>query len=473
MNRRRHLLLAAVLVAIAVPVWAGAIHGAFQLDDFATIVRDTSLADAGRFFAEAPLRIRPLTRLSFLLDRHLYGIEPAGWHVLNLLLHIGNGLLVFSLASRLPGGRALGFWVALLFLVHPIATEGVTYVSGRPTVLASFLVLLALALYDRATAEGPGGSRRTGPYLAALACFALALGAKETAAALPLLLLAWDAIGRGIRGRDLGRAVVRDQAAFWGVLALGALAALAIPRYRELLASSLSLRSPAENVIAQGRILPFALELFARPDRLNVDHDLPIVTSLADPVALGGLALAVGLVAAAVLLARRLPVLSLGILWAFAAALPAAGPIARADLLSERNLYLPAAGIFLAAVGGILAVAQRLPGRLRGRHARSAAVLAGALLAVAFASATIRRNVLWSDPVLLWSDAVAKSPRKARAQNNLGYALYLRGDYDEAMERFRLAITLDPMTPDAPDNLRRAWEARVRAEEEKRQSTFR
>ena len=89
------------------------------------------------------------------------------------------------------------------------------------------------------------------------------------------------------------------------------------------------------------------------------------------------------------------------------------------------------------------------------------------LVAGALAAATIRRNVLWSDPVLLWSDAVAKSPRKARAQNNLGYALYLRGDFDAAIECFRIAIALDPTTPYAPDNLRRAWEARVRAKADK------
>jgi len=423
-------------------------------------VRDPTLADAGRFASEASHRIRPILRMTFLMDRHLYGLEPAGWHLLNVLLHLGSGVLVFSLASRLAGGRVLGFWTALLFLVHPIATEAVTYISGRASVLAGFLVLLALALYDRATADGPGGSRRTSLWLAALACFALAIGAKETAVALPLLLLAWDAVGRGARGPALKRAIVRDQAPFWGLLAVVATAAIAVPRYRELLAGSLALRSPLENLVAQARILPFTLELFVRPDLLNVDHDLPLATSLADPVALGGAALAVMCLVLAVMLARRFPVPALGLFWAFSAALPAAGPLARTDLLSERNLYLPSAGICLFVVGVALA------SPLRTRRARRAAVAAGLLVAGFLASATIRRNVLWSDPVLLWSDSVAKSPRKARAQNNLGYALYLRGDFDQAIDRFKTAIALDPATPHAPDNLRRAWEARNRAKAE-------
>jgi len=110
---------------------------------------------------------------------------------------------------------------------------------------------------------------------------------------------------------------------------------------------------------------------------------------------------------------------------------------------------------------------------LRDGRARAVAVVLGLLVAGALASATIRRNVLWSDPVLLWSDAVAKSPRKARAQNNLGYSLYLRGDYDAAIDRFRLALALDPEVPYAPDNLRHAWEARNRAKADKAQSTLR
>ena len=462
-----------MLVAAAVPFWAGAFRGVFQLDDFASIVRDPSLADTGRFFSEAPHRIRPVTRLTFLLDRHLYGIEPAGWHLLNLLLHLGSGLLVFRLGSRLAGGKTLGFWTALLFLVHPIATEAVTYVSGRPTVLAAFLVLLALELYDRSTPEGPGGARRTTLWLAALFCFALAIGAKETAVALPLLLLAWDAVGRGARGPLLRRALIRDHVAFWVVLAIVAAAALAVPRYRELLASSLALRSPLENLVAQARVVPFALALFVRPDLQNVDHDLSVATSIADPVALVGAVLAVGLAGAAVLLARRLPVPALGVLWAFATSLPAAGPISRADLLSERNLYLPAAGLLLAAVGAALAGWERLPGPLRAGWLRVAAVVAGLLVAGALGVATARRNVLWTDPYLLWSDAVAKSPRKARPQTHLGYALYLRGDFDAAIDRFRIAIALDPEATDAPANLRRAWEARERGKRERGQSTLR
>jgi tetratricopeptide (TPR) repeat protein len=459
-NRARDRFLITVLIIVALPVWGGAFRGVFQLDDFASIVRDPSLADAGLFISEASHRIRPIMRMTFLVDRHLFGLDPTGWHLLNILLHVGSGILVFALASRLAGGRVLGFWTALLFLVHPLATEAVTYVSGRASALAGFLVLLALSLYDRATADGPGGSRQTSVWLAALACFALAIGAKETAVALPLLLLVWDAVGRGARGPALRRAIVRDHAAFWVLLAVVATAAIAVPRYRELLAGSLALRSPLENLVAQARILPFTLALFVRPDHLNVDHDLPLATSLVDPVALGGAALAVMGLALAVLLARRLPVPALGVFWAFATALPAAGPLARADLLSERNLYLPSVGIFLLVVGVVLAILTRAP------RARPAAAAAGLLVAGFLASATIRRNVLWSDPVLLWSDAVAKSPRKARVQNNLGYALYLRGDYDQAIDRFKTAIALDPTTPNAPDNLRRAWEARNRAKSE-------
>src|SRR5882672_5909791 len=164
----------AVLLAVVVLVWQGVFAGVFQFDDLASIVRDTAYGSGEDFWADLPERIRPLTRLSFFLDRLAFGLEPAGYHLQNLLLHTGCGLLLYSIIARARlGPPGLAFWSALFFLVHPIACETVTYVSGRASGLSAFLLLLALALYTRAAPGTDGSTIRPLTYAAALAAFAL------------------------------------------------------------------------------------------------------------------------------------------------------------------------------------------------------------------------------------------------------------------------------------------------------------
>jgi tetratricopeptide (TPR) repeat protein len=147
-----------------------------------------------------------------------------------------------------------------------------------------------------------------------------------------------------------------------------------------------------------------------------------------------------------------------GLLWFFAAAVAANGPVARLDLLSERNLYLSLAGLAIAAAGILAALVEAVPKGLRSYAGRTLALTA-LLALVALGVATVERNALWSDPVALWSDAVAKSPHKSRAHNNLGYALERRGDLDGAIREYRRALDLEPSNQRAWRNLRRAWDA--------------
>ena len=97
--------------------------------------------------------VRPVLYATFLIDRSLYGTDPAGYHLLNLLLHLGSGILVYRIvASAVAEERSsVPFWTALVFLIHPIATETVTYISGRASGLMAFFYLLAFFLYIKAS----------------------------------------------------------------------------------------------------------------------------------------------------------------------------------------------------------------------------------------------------------------------------------------------------------------------------------
>jgi tetratricopeptide (TPR) repeat protein len=237
-------------------------------------------------------------------------------------------------------------------------------------------------------------------------------------------------------------------------------------RYAFLFHYSLALRGWYENVLTQANTVAYAITLFVRPWHLNFDHDLPVYTSILQGHTLFSIAALAGLFAAAVVLARRAPLFSFGILWFFLHLLPTNSVLARYDLLSERNFYLPSIGLYLAAVSagigctrwlGARLQAGGVPGMQIARHGWVVAWLTGAALVVGLVGATVSRNALYADPVAFWSDATAKSPRKARPHTNLGHAWFVAGDLDSAIREFRLALALDPLDSVAQQNLLEAW----------------
>ena len=360
----------------------------------------------------------------------------------------------------------IAFWTTLLFLLHPIATETVTYVSGRPTGLMTACYLAAFLLFLEARFSTLGSTRQAIAVASAAGCLALSLLAKEVAVVFPVLLVLYEAVWRSPERPPPGRALVRIHVPLSAVVILFLAFAAFHQRYAFLFHYSLGLRGWYENILTQANTVAYAMTLFARPGQLNFDHDLPIYTSILQGPTLFSITALVSLVAAAVAFARRSPLFSFGILWFFLHLAPTNSVLARYDLLSERNLYLPSIGLYLAAVSAGIWITRWLGARLQTacvpgpRVARFGQIVAWSLraaLVVGLVGATIGRNALYADPVAFWSDAVGKSPRKARPHTNLGHAWFVAGDLDKAIREFRLALALDPLDPVAQRNLLEAW----------------
>src|SRR5262249_39838747 len=157
----------------------------FLFDDVQSIVEDSRLKDVQTFVTHLPGMIRPLLKATLLVDRLAWGLDPAGYHLLNVCLHVGSGLLLYAILKQLveeanpsraaTESRMVPLGAALLFLLHPLATETVTYLSGRATGLASFWYLAALLLYLRASPPGNTPRVLSWPLVGASVCFALAL----------------------------------------------------------------------------------------------------------------------------------------------------------------------------------------------------------------------------------------------------------------------------------------------------------
>ena len=448
-----------VLIVIALTACVNVFQGAFQFDDVHTLFENPHLDRWQMFIGHLTHMVRPVLYATFLIDRTLYGESPVGYHLLNLLLHLGSGLLLYRILTRVVTQDALSipFWASLLFLVHPIQTETVTYISGRASGLMSFSYLLGLFFYIKAS-EVQNISVPYRLYLSgAIASFVLSLGSKETAMTFPIVLFLWDTVIHRLSGRSLCTSILSRHLPFWIVLLLAGVWAWSHPRYFALMHFSFNSRPLWDNVLSQVHVASYSIQLFFSPWDQNFDHDLPEFHSIVQwPLPLDLLLLG-GLAATALVTVRRLPLQSFGIVWFFIQWLPTA-VIPRADLLSERNLYLASIGFILATV----VFSVRLTEWLREvspvhRIVRSASYALAVVIVIALSVFTYQRNMLYRDQLSLWSDTVAKSPQKARPHNNLGHAYALQGDWDRAIDEFRIAAQLDPDYTIAKKNLRDAY----------------
>jgi protein O-mannosyl-transferase len=462
-TRPRTFLPLITLCVATLTVYLGAFRGGFHYDDSISILQNSHLDGWQGFVGHLDHMVRPVLYASFLLDRSLYGADPTGYHLLNLLLHFGSGLLVYSILSRAVTEKqsSIPFWTALLFLVHPITTEAVTYISGRASGLMAFFYLAALFLHIKASEDAqPMRLRRL--YLSgAVTSFLLSVGSKETAVTLPVILLLWDVVIRRLDGPSLRAAVLSRHLPFWLVLLFAAGWAWNHPRYTALAQFSLNIRPLWDNVLSQIHATAYAVTLLFTPWNQNFDHDLPVFHSLTQwPLPLDFLLLA-ATIAAGLLSRRRFPLVAFSMGWFFIQLLPTS-LIPRNDFLSERNLYLPSIGFFLVVVTLTSSVIYRLAALVpRNKFITVGLMCAAIALVLSLGFFTYQRNQLYQDRLLLWSDAVQKSPNKARPHNNLGHAYALHGNWDRAIDEFRTAARLDPDFILAQQNLRDAYLHRV------------
>jgi protein O-mannosyl-transferase len=438
-NARNPLVQPLILIAAVGISYANAFRGVFQFDDYNVIVGNPAVHSLAAFIGDLPTGIRPLLKFTFL-GNWTFGGGLFGFHLLNTSLHAANVLLVFFLGRRMTGGRnaralpdcgTVPFLAALLFAVHPVQTEAVTYISGRSMSLMAFFYLSGLLAYVRGTTGGRGWL-----YVASPILYILAVLSKETALTLPVALLLWEtAFGDGNRPF---REIVRRQAVHWALLLLMAAAVILHPSYRDLLLFGFGARTVSENLLAQGYGVAYLLSRLIRIDRLNIDPDLPVRTSWTPDLAAGTACIAVLLIAGAAIL-RRKPVAGFGLLWFFLQILPTNSVVPRLDLANERHLYLASWGIFLAAAAG----AEWAQGTVRyaGRWVRAAGWFAAATLLLVF---TVLRNEVYRSEVTLWEATALRSPGKARVQNNLGYSYYRSGRPERAIPAYREALRIDP-----------------------------
>lgn len=425
--------LAPALPTLAiVSLWWPSLTASFQFDDWNVIVNELRVHSLAAWWQSMP-GIRPLLKLSYALNMS-FDASPAGFRVVNILIHMVSATLVCSLV-RTRGLRAglteadascAALLAALFFALHPAQTEAVTYISGRSSSLAGCFCLLSLYCWVRSEQSEARAWARA--WLAACSvCFCLAAATKETALILPLALLLYSA------DRPLSTTLKR-MAPLLILVALMSCIALSLPTYRRLLAVSLDTRTIGENLLTQAQAVLYLAGQLIRITNSNADPRLPVVTTLDGLSAMLCLAW-LAILAGALWNVRRAPVSALAVLWFLLWLAPTNSLLPRLDVANDRQLYL-------ALTGPAWWLATRL---ILWRRQRPAMLFAtvGTLLA-ALSWATFERNQVYQTEITFWQDASVRNPDNSRAANNLGMAYAMACRFDEAATQFQRAIALSP-----------------------------
>jgi Tfp pilus assembly protein PilF len=450
----------AAVASVALAVYANTLGGGFVYDDV-NAIRNNPFVRTGDVvgiltepswwgIARGPLW-RPLTTLTFALDHALHGLEPLGYHVVNVALHAAVSALVLVVFAAVTAAPRVALASALLFATHPIHTEAVANLVGRAELLAAagfFLAWRAWLAADAAVARGAG----PGPWMAAtVVAYFLAMCGKENAVALPAVLAFADLLGRP-DGESV-TALLRRRAARFAVLVAAALAFVAcraavlggVAPATDLLDNPLAtLAQPWRLMTALAVAGLYALRLVF-PLWLSADYSydqIPAVTSGADPRWLAGGLVLLGAAALGWWARRRVPPLALGLGFsALTFAVVANVFFLIGTIMGERLAYLPSAGYCLA-LGAAVAYAGGADARRRGWPAAFVAPLA-AVIAL-YAARTVDRNAVWHDPVRFFGAMVVDAPRSARSHRELGTALADVGRFAEARHEFEQSLAIKP-----------------------------
>ncbi|MHB8883207.1 MAG: tetratricopeptide repeat protein [Thermodesulfovibrionales bacterium] len=458
-------------------------EGIFVYDDFEYIVDNPLLQDLCYYKDLAGLR--PVGYLSFAFNHALSGFRPYGYHLFNIIIHISNALLVFLFVSltlkilrqgeagQLPWDSLAAFSSGLIFLVHPVETQAVSYVTQRFTSLAAFFYLAAVVSYLGARwriERSPGLFISYLLYgLSVLSCI-LAMKTKEISFTAPFMLLAFEYLlftGSIFSGRRYFFLIP-----FVATLVIIPLSLLGpefwltgygrgvdeITRRDKLF--DLYRRSTGEYLLTQFRVIVIYLRLLLLPIQQQAVYALRASHSLFEPKVLASLTLLLSLAGAAVVNWRRSfradPVhapayrlISIGILWFFVTLSVESSIIPIKDVIFEHRIYLPSAG-FIAAFSMLFVLAIQRAGQIE--KSRIVAVVALLALIVPLSLATYTRNKVWTDEVIFWDDIVKKTG-KAIGYNNRGNAYVQKGQLDLALKDLDKTISF---FPDVTDKM--AWE---------------
>jgi tetratricopeptide (TPR) repeat protein len=449
---RGPLVIAVLIVAAVVTAYHNSLDGPFIFDDDGIVekLRNHRLSVWSMMAGST----RPLVQLSFAANYALSGVDVSGYHLVNLAIHVLAALLLFEIARRTlaqraaDGARAAGLAsaIALIWAVHPLHTESVTYVSQRAESLAGCFALATLYCVIRGASSTRSGWWYGG---ASVACL-LGMASKPVMVVTPLVVLLYDRVflaGSWRAAWERRRALYLCLAATWGLLAI------VLSGHHESAATagfSMTDVSAAEYIRSQPGVVLHYLRLALWPFPLVLDYAWPVANDAAG-IVIPALAIVASLALVVATFRTRPALAFLGAAF-FLLIAPSSSVIPIKDLAAEHRMYLPLAPLVALLVVGADAAARGARNAAGSRFVYALALTGGLVLTVL----TVRRNAQYQSTMTMWTDVVSRRPQNARGHNNLAYALFEARRFPESATHAARAVELDPDYADAHNNLGRA-----------------
>jgi len=485
--------LVIIICVVAIIIYSNVYDVPFSFDDNHCIKNNVSIRKLSSFFSSHSLfRGRLLVDFTFALNYHFGKLNVFGYHVVNVLIHIANGVLAYFLALSILGcvflplmGKEVGntsrngakkrdktdinplttindhssvsliaFFAALIFVAHPLQTQAVTYIVQRYTSMVAFFYMASVLSYIKARNVSRGildeektiftvNFQPVGYFLLSVVCGLLAFKSKENAASLPGAIVLVEFICFG------GTWNVWKKRLLWAIPA--AIIILFVMFYLSgflrgadaghLLEDVSAMTRDTEQVgrwryfYTQFNVLVIYLRLLICPVNQNLDYLYYFKKSFFDGYTPLAFAFLVSMVVFAVWKRRKYPVVTFAIFWYFITLSVESSIIPIRDALFEHRLYLPMFGFAVFAAWLIFQVFSRK---------RSWVIAVSIVIIASLGTATYLRNRVWHDHITLWSDVVAKAPHNFYAYHNLGRAYASKDQDDLAVRCYKKAISIQP-----------------------------
>jgi protein O-mannosyl-transferase len=465
---RGNLPATAILVFAAIVAYSNSFHGAFILDDERWILQDI---DIQRLWPVWPILFpadavtvggRPFVRLTLAFNYALGGTNAWGYHAVNLVIHILAACTLFGVFRQtllLPQFRErfqnvatpLALAVSMLWVVHPLQTESVTYIIQRMESLMGLFYLLTLYCVIRSVKS----SMPFAWHVAAVEACALGMATKEVMATAPLIVLLYDRTFLAGSFREAWRrryVLYLALAATWGIVACllflsgfhGGTTGFTVGQFTWW-----------SYLLTQSAVLVHYLRLVFWPVGLCLDYGWPAAQSINEVIIPAILVL--GLLILAVWALVKRPVLGFLSAWFFVILAPTSSFVPIQDAAFEHRMYLPLATILTYIVMGVYLMGQWI---VQHHYLSSRTLIITGASFFFFTLATLTfltvgRNADYRSEISIWRDTIAKAPHNARAYNGLGNALVRCGRFEEAVVQDKIAIELSPGSAMIANNL--AW----------------
>jgi len=452
---------------LSVGLYLNSLNNSFHFDDTPNIIENPyirNLKDIPSFLKGMSSyvgKFRILSMFSFAVNYHFHKLNVYGYHLVNLMLHILCGILVYFISRNLfafelkriesytidnniEGKKVnlLSLLTATIFIAHPIQVNSVTNIVQRIEILASLFYLLSIFLFLKGSLEK--GWRKILFFLGTGISYLCAIFSKETGFTLPIVLIIFDFLFVCKTKKEIQKRVLIYFPLFL-LLAIyisfflkGGILGLFIKGSEEWL------WTPWENLLTQTNVMIqyFKLLLLPLPHWLNFDHDFWVSKSLFEYPTWVSVSVILLLLISATILIKKNRLIPFCIFFFFIILAPSSSLIPLWDIMVEYRLYLPIFSYSLILTMGIHYFYQLLARHFSKKIGQEVVVGISILTLCFYSVITIERNKIFKDDLTLWSDAAKKSPYKMRVHHNLGRAYLMGGDINKAIQEAEIALRL-------------------------------